>query len=171
MNENLQEYPEAREVRTDRLLMRPFTTAEIEAVVDGVSLEHFANGFPIPESVDQLKDIARSGGFFFMETMYSPLACVEIDTGLVIGSTGFAAAPIDGALEIVGFLAPSRRRRGYASEGLQPLVDLAFENPEVTVVRASVPQDNAHIEALLGDAGFERTDTVGPESEYRRFRS
>lgn len=162
--------PDAQEVRTTRLLMRPFTEEEIEAVIDGVSLDHFATGFPIPESVDQLKDIAQAGGFFFTETMYSPLACVELTSGQVIGSTGFAAAPIDGALEVVGFLAPASRRHGYGAEGLAALTTLAFEDPEVSTIRASVPEDNEHIEELLEKAGFSKVDSVGPEAEYRISR-
>lgn len=159
--------PGAQEVRTSRLLMRPFTEEEIEAVIDGVSLEHFAMGFPIPESVDQLKDIAQAGGFYFTETLYSPLACVELTSGLVIGSTGFASAPLDGALEVVGFLAPASRRQGYGAEGLAALTSLAFEDAQVSTVRASVPQDNDHIEELLEKAGFIKVDSAGPETEYR----
>lgn len=162
--------PAAREIRTRRLLMRPFTAEEIEAVIDGVSLEHFAIGFPIPESVDQLKNIAQAGGYFFTETLYSPLACIELESGLVVGSTGFAALPVDGALEVVGFLAPDRRRRGYAAEGLAALTSLAFEDPKVDTVRASVPEDNGHIEDLLEKAGFTKVASVGPEAEYRRSR-
>ncbi|MDO5619241.1 GNAT family N-acetyltransferase [Kocuria sp.] len=171
MTHNLQQDPPgAQHVRTERLLLRPFTAEEIEAVIDGVSLEHFAQGFPIPESVDQLKDIAQAGGYFFTETMYSALACIEVETGLVIGSTGFAAAPIEGALEIVGFLAPESRRRGFAAEGLAALTALAFADSHVTVIRASVPQDNQHIEDLLVDAGFTKSEAVGPEAEYRMNR-
>lgn len=162
--------PAARHVRTARLLMRPFTEEEIEAVIDGVSLDHFANGFPIPESVDQLKEIAQAGGFFFTETMYSPLACVELESDLVIGSTGFAAAPIDGALEVVGFLAPASRSHGYGAEGLAALTTLAFEDPEVSTVRASVPEDNQHIERLLERAGFTKVASTGPEAEFQLNR-
>lgn len=172
MTDSAQTSPtEAQELRTERLLLRPFTETEIEAVIDGVALEHFADGFPIPESIDQLKDIAQSGGFFFTETMYSPLACVEIETNKIIGSTGFAGAPIDGSLEIVGFLAPNSRRRGYAGEGLPELIKLAFEDPNVGVVRASVPTDSDHIEDILVSAGFQPAETSGPEAEFRFFRS
>lgn len=161
------EPPQAHEVRTERLVMRPFTEDEITAVIDGVHLDHFAEEFPIPETVDQLRDVAQAGGYYFTETLYSPLACIELESEKVIGSTGFASAPIDGALEIVGFLVPDRRRMGFAAEGLRSLITLAFEDPEVSVVRASVPENSAHIEDLLKASGFTVAETVGPETEYR----
>ncbi|MDO4253726.1 MAG: GNAT family protein [Kocuria sp.] len=162
--------PEAREIHTPRLLLRPFTTEEVDAVVDGVRLKHFAPGFPVPETVDQLKEIAQAGEFFFTETMYSPLACLELASGTLIGSTGFAAPPFEGALEVVGFLAPEKRRQGFATEGLTALINLAFTDPNVMVLRASVPHNDGYIEELLTRAGFSKTDTVGPETEYRMSR-
>lgn len=165
------EVPGAQHIRTDRLLLRPFTDEEIQAVIDGVHLTHFGPGFPLGETVDQLTDIAQAGGFFFTETMYSPLACVEVSTGQVVGSTGFAAAPIDGTLEVMGFLAPESRRQGFATEGLAALIGLAFHDPGVTKIRASVPKGHPHIHHLLTAAGFKRTETVGPETEYQLKRA
>lgn len=158
---------QAREITTQRILLRPFTRDEIDAVTEGRRLEHFAEDFPTPDARDLLAAAAESGEFYFTETFYSPMACLERETEQIVGAGGFMAPPIDEALEIVGYLVPSRAGRRYAREGLGPLVRLGFEDPRVRWVRASAPEGAEAVERLLQEAGFQRMDDTGLEIEYR----
>ena len=159
--------PWARKISTKRLILRPFTRDEVDAVVLGRRLGHFTEDFPTPDARDLLESVAESGEFFFTETFYSPLACIERETNQIVGVGGFMAPPIDEALEIVAFLVPSRAGRRYGREALGPLVRLGFEDPRVRRVRASVPTEADALARLLQEVGFHRVDTPGLEIEYQ----
>lgn len=166
MTEDLEALRSAPVLETERLLLRPFTAEELDAVAAGEAAAHFAHGFPSAEDMDFARESLMAGGYFFTESVYARLAVVEKSTGEVVGTAGFVGPPIDDELEIVGSLAADRRNRGYAQEGVTALRDVAFRDPAVTGIRASVPGDNAPAEQVLVAAGFVRRGTPGLETDY-----
>ncbi|MEX5293872.1 GNAT family N-acetyltransferase [Kocuria sp. CPCC 205268] len=166
MTEDLEALRPAPVLETERLLLRPFTAEELDAVAAGEHEPLFAHGFPSAEDMDFARESLMAGGYFFTESVYARMAVVEKSTGQVIGTAGFVGPPIDHELEIVGSLAADRRNRGYAQEGFAALLGVAFADPSVTGVRASVPEDNAPAEQVLLAAGFVRRETPGPETDY-----
>lgn len=166
MTEDLDTLPPAPVLETDRLLLRPFTAEELDAVAAGEPQEQFAPGFPTPEDVDFARESLVAGGYFFTETVYARMAVVEKSSGQVVGTAGFVGPPIDDELEVVGSLSARRRGLGYAAEGLEALLRVAFADPAVRGVRASVPADNAPAEQTLRAAGFVHRPTPGLETDY-----
>jgi ribosomal-protein-alanine N-acetyltransferase len=166
MTEDLEALRPAPLLETERLLIRPFTVEELDAVAAGEPLEHFAPGFPTAEDVDFARESLQAGGYFFTESVYARMAIVEKESGLVVGTAGFVGPPIDAELEIVGSLAADRRNRGYAQEGLEALVQVAFADTAVARVRASVPADNPPAEQVLLAAGFVFRESPGVETDY-----
>lgn len=166
MTEDLDALRPAPVLETERLVLRPFTAEELDAVAAGEPLAHFADGFPTAEDMDFARESLVAGGYFFTESVYARLAILEKESGQVVGTAGFVGPPIDDELEVVGSLAADRRNRGYAQEGLEALVRVAFTDPAVAGVRASVPTDNAPAEQVLVAAGFERRETPGLETDY-----
>lgn len=166
MTEDLEALRPAPVQETDRLILRPFTVAELDAVAAGEPLEHFAAGFPTAEDMDFAREALMSGGFFSTESSYAQQAVVEKDTGQIVGTAGFVGPPIDDELEVVGSLTAGRRGRGYAREALEALLRTAFADPSVSGVRASVPGDNAPAEQVLVTAGFVQRETPGLETDY-----
>ncbi len=89
---------------------------------------------------------------------WGPYAVVRTQDRRAIGGIGFHAAPdADGHAEVGYDLVPSARGNGYATEALQGLAAWAFGQPGLTVLHASVDEDNAPSHAVLLRAGFERT--------------
>lgn len=166
MTEDLEALRPAPVLETDRLLLRPFTAEELDAVAAGESAPHFAGGFPAAEDVDFARESLLAGGYFFTESFYARMAVVEKATGQVVGTAGFVGPPIDDELEVVGSLTPERRDQGYAQEGITALLGVAFTDPAVTGVRASVPADNAPAAQVLVAVGFVQREGPGLETDY-----
>lgn len=155
-----------RSIRTERLLLRPFTHEELEAAAEPADLPQFAQGFPSPEDQDWAQTAMEAGSYFFTETMYSMFAVVDAASGQIIGMAGFVGPPIDHELEVVGSIVPNRQNQGYAGEVLPYLVELAFQNSQVNAVNASVPQGNEPARKLLLDKGFSERPCGGSESAF-----
>lgn len=158
---------DAHSITTERLELRPLTREEVEAACRSEPLPQFHPEFPTPDAHDVLRAVQDSGEFFFTESRYSPMACVERSTGLIIGIAGWAAPPIDEALEIEGFLVPSRTGHGYATEALPQLVELGLQDPRVTSIRISLPDNHASLGPFLERSGFAAVESAGTEAEYR----
>lgn len=141
-------------IRTERLLLRPFTPEELEAVVDGALLREFAPGFPTAQDRDWAAEALEAGCHFFTETRYAMFAVVDMASERIVGTAGFAGPPLDGELEIVAMLVPGRRRQGLAREALPEILRLAFEDPAVNAVCAYVPPGNVATEKFLLAHGF-----------------
>ncbi|GGG49299.1 GNAT family acetyltransferase [Kocuria dechangensis] len=166
MTEDLEALRPAPVLETERLLIRPFTAEELDAVAAGEPAEHFAAGFPAAEDMDFARESLLAGGYFFTESVYARMAIVEKETGEIVGTAGFVGPPIDDELEVVGSLTADRRNRGYAQEGLDALLRVAFADAAVHGVRASVPGDNTPAEQVLIALGFVQRETPGLETDY-----
>jgi [ribosomal protein S5]-alanine N-acetyltransferase len=73
----------------------------------------------------------------------------------VVGSVGFHAPPDDdGRVEIGYDIVASERRKGYAREGIQALLDWAWATGRARICVASVSPHNAPSLALIRSFGF-----------------
>ncbi|MEV4441033.1 GNAT family protein [Streptomyces sp. NPDC049577] len=157
--------PNGADLTTDRLVLRRWPAGELDAVLDGSRLPHWADDFP----ADGDREIAG-----YLATLTDPghLAgqrqLVERGSGLVIGSAGLFWPPADGTVEFGYGIVPSRRGRGYATEAARALVTLGFTAPGVHTVGATVDLSNPASIRVLEKAGLERWAT---EESTARFRA
>lgn len=88
-----------------------------------------------------------------------------IGDGQLCGTGGYKGPPgSDGGVEIGYSVIPEAQRRGFASGTVELLVERAFRDPRVTVVRAETLPDGTGSQAVLLRCGFERTGTrVDPD--------
>jgi RimJ/RimL family protein N-acetyltransferase len=86
---------------------------------------------------------------------------VDRERRCVVGSAGFKGPPdASGVVEIAYGIAPGFQNRGYATEAAKALVDFAFANADVTLVRAhTLPEPNASTRVLL-KCGFHHAGGV-----------
>ena len=80
----------------------------------------------------------------------------------LIGAGGFTGPPESGRVEIGYHVRAGHRRRGYAAEAVQALLEWAFGHPELEEVVAEAAADNGASIGLLEKLGFAR---VGPGSQ------
>ncbi|MBI2913510.1 MAG: GNAT family N-acetyltransferase [Chloroflexi bacterium] len=86
----------------------------------------------------------------------------------MIGFINFHGLPRDGLAELGYTVLPPSRRRGYASETIQGLMDWARTEHGVRCFRVSIAPDNAPSLALAAGLGFRQTgcqmdEEDGPE--------
>ncbi len=97
---------------------------------------------------------------------------IDAESGLLVGSGGFAGPPVDGVVEIGYEIAPTFRRRGYATAAARELVHLAARSGSVTEVVAHTLRGDERSPGVLRAAGFERSEVLlDPEhGEIDRWR-
>ncbi len=84
-------------------------------------------------------------------------AVLTITPPLVVGSIGFHAPPDAGGRVEIGYdIAAAERRKGYAREAIQALLDWALATGRARTCVASVSPDNTPSLALIRAFGFRR---------------
>ena len=147
-------------VRTDRLLLERLTIYEARAVV---ALDRTGRAWvsDYPTEGDLVvAGIACEAGEHHDEVGFFGVYQVRLaTTGEAVGGIGFVHPPEGGAAEVGYGLAESVRGRGYATEALLALVDLAgHEGAEVVVAMTAV--DNVASQRVLERCGFERGEVL-----------
>lgn len=86
---------------------------------------------------------------------------------VIIGSAGFKGKPDwHGAVEIGYGISASYRERGYTTEAAQRLIDWAFLQPEVKLIRAECRFDNFASRRVLVKLGMQG---CGHEGDYDQW--
>ncbi|MEU4765760.1 GNAT family N-acetyltransferase [Actinosynnema sp. NPDC023794] len=149
---------------TERLVLRSWTAAEVDAVVGGVRLPHWAEDFPA-DGDQVIAGLLREHPEWL--SRHGHRLVVERDSGLVVGSIGLFWPPSDGVVEIGYGVVVSRRGRGYATEAARALTGFAFTAPGVRVVRAEVELSNPASVRVLEKAGFRPLDGAAGQGTVR----
>ena len=98
------------------------------------------------------------------------------ETGEIIGSTSFHAAPnSDGMIEIGLGISEGFRNQGYARESLKGMWQWALKDPQIKILRYTVGVENTPSIRVIESFGFryhgEQIDEEdGPESIYEMSR-
>ncbi|MFG2289231.1 GNAT family N-acetyltransferase [Streptomyces sp. NPDC048595] len=152
------------QLTTDRLVLRPWTTAEATAVLDDTRSTHWADDFPT-EGDRVIAGLFGQNPAWLGE--HGHRLIIERDSGLLVGSIGLFWPPSEGILEIGYGIVASRRGRGYAPEATRALAAFALTAPGVHTVVANVELSNPASVRVLEKAGFHRWAT---EENTARFR-
>jgi RimJ/RimL family protein N-acetyltransferase len=131
---------------TPRLQLVLETSEAVLARIDALSPEDRAQ--VSPEWIAQMRS-SPSGPWTH------GFALVERATKASVGYCAFKGPPgPDGAVEIAYSVEPEYRGRGYAKEAARALIDFAFGNDEVRVVRAHTLPQNSPSTSVLTACGF-----------------
>ncbi|MFF4621111.1 GNAT family N-acetyltransferase [Nonomuraea jabiensis] len=153
------------DLTTDRLVLRAWTSGEVDAVLHGTRSAHWAEDFPA-EGDHVIAGLFAEHPAWLGE--YGHRQIIERDSGLVVGSIGLFWPPADGALELGYGIVASRRGRGYAPEATRALTEFALGAPGVHTVCAGVELSNPASIRVLEKAGFQRSHT-DPEANTARY--
>ncbi|MEV4574126.1 GNAT family N-acetyltransferase [Nonomuraea jabiensis] len=144
------------DLTTDRLVLRPWTSGEADAVLHGTRPAHWAGDFPA-EGDHVIAGLFAEHPAWLGQ--YGHRQIIERDSGLVVGSIGLFWPPADGTLELGYGIVASRRGRGYAPEATRALTEFALGAPGVHTVCAGVELSNPASIRVLEKAGFRRSHT------------
>jgi ribosomal-protein-alanine N-acetyltransferase len=170
---------------TSRLSLRPFSPGDLLALIDGAAQCEQRMGVRLSEGLREFfvsgevsaawLERLRAGGT--ADPWVHGFALVEREQGIAIGTAGFKGPPDEGGVvEIAYGIVPSYEGRGYATEAAAGLVDFAFADARVNLVRAhTLPTANASTR-VLGKNGFTHVGEIvdpedGPVWRWERKRS
>jgi RimJ/RimL family protein N-acetyltransferase len=151
------------QLTTDRLVLRPWTTAEVTAVADDTRSAHWADDFPA-EGDRVIAGLLAQHPAWLGE--HGHRLIIERASGLVVGSIGLFWPPSEGTVEIGYGIVASRRGLGYATEATRALTVFALTAPGVHTVAAGAELSNPASLRVLEKAGFRRS---GTEDGVARF--
>ena len=174
-------------LKTDRLLIRPFTDDDVAAVRSVLGAEGADGGD------DRIERYVRHGALnagVLADMTQPPLgdrAVVLRETGELIGIVGFppAFAPFDQLrpmddgraaehppapyrIEIGLYyeVRPDHRGRGYATEAARALVDFAFTELQLGRIVATTERDNLASQAVMRHLGMRLYENAQPEPSW-----
>jgi [ribosomal protein S5]-alanine N-acetyltransferase len=88
---------------------------------------------------------------FFWNTNWE---IVLIDKKLSIGGIGFAGLPYNGSTSIGYMIDQKFHKQGFATEALDTLLNWAFMDPTLKIIKADTPKDNFASQKVLLNNGF-----------------
>ena len=148
-------------IATPRLDLVPLDARMREAIRDGRGEGRaWAQGYPTPGDVEV-------AGLAAAPEPWTQYAIVERSSGSTIGGVGFHRGPSDGEVEIGYGIAPAARGRGYATEAVLALVDVARRQGLHAVV-AETDDGNLPSERVLERSGFARVRHVDGITQWKR---
>ena len=150
---------------SERLILRPWTSAEAQAVVEDSRHPSWAADFPA-EGDGVIAGLLGSNPDWL--SPFGHRLIIERSTSEVVGSLGLFWPPSDGQVEIGYGVVPSRQGRGYASEATAALTEFALSLDDVDTVHANVEHTNPASARVLEKAGFSRYDSTDELISYRR---
>jgi [ribosomal protein S5]-alanine N-acetyltransferase len=172
-------------VRTQRLELFPLNGDAIDALIAGdrARLRSLTNAqFQVPvapppymaDSLPVVRDRLRASPD---EERWWNWLVVRQDNREAVGAVAFGGAPDSEGAVLVGYaMYPSREGNGYATEAVRAMVDWAFNQPGVQIVRALAPVWNTpavHVAEKVGmrPVGSYEDDEVGEVLIYETVRA
>jgi ribosomal-protein-alanine N-acetyltransferase len=167
-------------IHTDRLELFPLSAAAIDALLeadDGRLRSLTGATFPQPvapppymaESLPVVRDRLRSAD---PEAEWWNWLIVRRDNRDAVGSVAFGGRPDARGAVLIGYaMYPGREGKGYATEAVRAMVDWAFVQPGVKVVRALAPVWNTpavHVAEKVGmrPVASDEDDEIGEVLVY-----
>lgn len=141
------------EIQSERLSLVLETPEEILARIEALS--------PADKAEVSPDWLARVRASTLADPWIHGFRIVDRASGAVIGSCGYKGPPDpQGVVEIAYVVDPNYQGRGYATEAARALVDFAFGNNGVRLVRAHTLPGNGASAQVLTKCGFEQIGEV-----------
>ncbi len=153
LNVTLMRLGGGRVLTSERLELRPVSTADLEAFQRGMAAlaEHL--GVSVPEgwpTFPEAFSFGANGHVGDAPLRYPALFFIDRAAGTLVGNGGFTGPPDrEGNVELGYEIAPAFRNRGFASEAVGAMVAHAFSDEVVSAVVAhTLAEENASVRVL-----------------------
>ena len=143
------------EVKTKRLILRPMSDSEIEALMERIDDEELCTAYG--EMLDGCKRDPEN------RVWYAPWKMVLTDSQESVGDLCFKGPVKNHSVEIGYGVLSEHESNGYASEALQAMTQWAFSQKDVVFVEAETAPDNRASQRVLEKCGFVPDGTTGEE--------
>jgi [ribosomal protein S5]-alanine N-acetyltransferase len=148
-------------IQTERLLLVALTPELIEALI-ARDFGRFAalSGFRFPPDNPDIGDLAWHLKAIRADDRHLPWrmrVIIERSSKMVVGSINLKGPPSAGDVEIGWGLIEQVRGRGYATEASAAVIQWARQQPGVSSISATIPDDNYPSQRLANRLGLART--------------
>jgi ribosomal-protein-alanine N-acetyltransferase len=172
-------------VHTARLELSPLSAEAIEALLNGdaarlrslTGAEFLAPVAPPPYMADSLPVVCDRLRSNPNEVGWWNWLIMRQDDHEAVGSVAFAGVPDETGAVLIGYaMYPAREGHGYATEAVRAMMEWAFAQPGVRVVRALAPVWNTpavHVAEKVGmrPVASDEDDEIGEVLVYETVRS
>lgn len=165
-------------VRTEHLILRPFTPEQLIALVETPDEFEALTGFPAAAGLRDffVSDDVNPAWLASLNSLDSGdiwklgFAVVDVASQSVVGSGGFKGPPGgDRVVEIAYGIVPSFQGRGYGTEVARALTEYCFQNDVKRVRAHTLPVENAS-NRILKKCGFAFTGEVNDPDDGMVWR-
>lgn len=156
---------------TERLLLRPFSPSDENALFPILSDPETMQFYPHPFSRDEVGQWIARNIRRYREDGFGLWAVVLKETGELIGDCGITLQPIHGQMlpEIGYHIHKNHQRKGYATEAARYCVHLAFDHFHFPAVYCYMKHDNWPSMGVAGRLGMVLTEIYpDPVNKYTR---
>jgi len=95
---------------------------------------------------------------------------IDIKSNTIIGTCGFKGGPKNGSVEIGYEVSKVFRNKGYATEMVNQLINIAFNNKEVrNIIAHTLPEENASV-SVLKKCGFVYKKEIMDDEDGKLWR-
>lgn len=160
-----------RYMETERLLLRPYTAADEDALFSIFSDADTMRYYPSPFTREETQKWMERNQRRYREDGFGLWAVVLKENGQVIGDCGITMQNIHGQMlpEIGYHIHKDHQRKGYATEAARFCAKLAFEQYRFPAVYCYMKHDNWPSMGVAGKMGMVLADVYeDPVNEYTR---
>ena len=143
-------------LETENLILYPLTELLITKILDNEVTDFFTEEW-LSEDNRTLLNWMKDELYQFLPPKigFTSWIFIEKSTKQVIGDGGYKGNPNSyGEIEIGYEIIESKRKKGYATEAIDALIDWAFTQPEVKYILAKCDPENIPSQNLLKKLGF-----------------
>lgn len=153
--------PSCNEIKTERLLLRPFNENDLEALFACCQNPNLGNnaGWKPHETLEEAHEVLHQV-FMAQENIW---AVTKQGNGLLIGSVGIIPDPKrenPQALMLGYWLDEAHWGKGYMSEAVTAILNYGFEKLGVSLITANCYPHNERSQKVLKGQGFEYEGTL-----------
>jgi len=147
-------------LKTDRLILRPWTSTDLASLYKLCSDEAVMAHFPSTLSEEETANFLQRLIDHYAQHGYTYFAVERKDTNKVIGFIGLAYqtydSPCTPAVDIGWRLVPSAWGNGYATEGAKACLTFAFKELQLEKVVAVCTHSNTGSEKVMKRIGMKK---------------
>lgn len=143
------------EVKTKRMILRPMSDGEIEALMERIDDDDLRAAYG--EMLNGCKRDPEN------RIWYAPWKMTLKNSQEYVGDLGFKGPVKNHSVEIGYGVLSRQENNGYASEALQAMTQWAFGQKNVVFIEAGTAPDNEASQRVLEKCGFAPDGTMGEE--------
>lgn len=147
------------ELRTERLLLRPFALSDAEKVAElanAKEIAQYTQNIPYPYGVEDAREFISQHPDAFREGKFVVLAITRRDDGILMGTIGLTLDWEHDKAEMGYWIGLPYWNRGYCSEAARAMLDYGFESLHLHRIQATHFQENPASGRVMQKIGMKR---------------